>query len=152
MRFLLIDRFVKLTQRESVVALKSMSGNIAKNHFPHKRIIPGTLLIESFAQIASWLVIYACRFRYGIVLAMLRDSLINGDILPGDRIECRARIVSIGESVSEVEAEGYINRKLVARSDVVYSHLVAYTQKERMREINRFNYLTGMNIKIGDLN
>lgn len=150
MRFLLIDRFLELTKDESVVALKSMSGDFIKEHFPGKPVIPGTMTIESFAQIGSWLVIYACEFKYGLVLALLRDAVIKRDILPGDRIECHARIVSFGESVSEVEINGYIDNRLAAKTDVIYSHLVAYNRAERIREINRFNYLTGLNINIGD--
>lgn len=150
MRFLLIDRFLRLTKDESVVALKSMSGDFIKEHFPGKPIIPGTLVIEAFAQIASWLVIYACEFKYGLVLALLRDAVLKRDVLPGDRIRCHARIVSRGESVSEVETKGYIDNRLAVETEVIYSHLVAYNREERIREIKRFNYLTGLKIAIGD--
>lgn len=150
MRFLLIDKFIRLTKSDSVVALKSMSADFIREHFPGKPVIPGTLVIESFAQIASWLVIYACEFRYGIVLALLRDSVIREDILPGDQIECHAKILSLGDTVSEVETKGYVNNKLVSWSDFIYSHLVTYNRMERIREINRFNYLTGLKINIGE--
>ncbi len=151
MRFLFIDKFLKLTKDESVVALKSMSSDFIKEHFPKKPVIPGTLVIESIAQMGFWLVIYACKFKYGVVLALLRDSGIKRDILPGDQIKCHTKIVSSGDVVSEIETRGYINDELVAWTEAVFSHLVAFDEKQRIKEVKRFNYLTGLNIKAEDI-
>ena len=151
MRFLLIDRFLKLTKEESVVALKSMSNDFIKEHFPRKPVIPATMAIEAIGQIGSWLVLYASKFRYGIVLALLRDSGVKRDILPGDRIECHAEIISLGEAVSEVDIKGYIDGELAVWTDVVFSHLLPYNRAEQIREIKRFNYLTGLNLDPGEI-
>lgn len=150
MRFLFIDRFLKLTNVECVVGLKSMSGDFLKEHFPGKPVIPGTLVIEAIAQMGFWLVIYGCRFKYGVVLAMLRDSVINREILPGDKITCRTRLVALGETVSEVEATGYVGDELVARTDAIFSHMVEFDEKQRVKEVKRFNYLTGLNLPAED--
>ncbi|UCH94085.1 MAG: hypothetical protein JSV88_27980 [Candidatus Aminicenantes bacterium] len=140
-----------MTKDESVVALKSMSADFLKEHFPGKPVIPGTLVIESIAQMGFWLVIYACKFKYGVVLALLRDSGIKRDILPGDQIRCFTKIVSLGDVVSEIETKGYVNNELVAWTEAVFSHLVAFDKKQRINEIKRFNYLTGLNIKVEDI-
>lgn len=150
MRFIFIDRFLKLTKDESVVALKIMSNDFIKEHFPKKPVIPCTMVIESIAQMGFWLVIYANEFKYRTILAILRDSGIKRDILPGDRIECHARIISRGDTVSEIEAKGYVCNELVAWADVVLSHPVAYEKKQRLNQIKRFNYLTGLRIDPGD--
>lgn len=151
MRFLFIDKFLKLTKDESVVALKSMSADFIKEHFPVKPVIPATLVIESIAQMGFWLVIYACEFKYGVVLALLRDSGIKRDILPGDQIRCFTKIVSIGDVVSEIESKGYIDNEMVAWTEAIFSHLVVFDKKQRIKQIKRFNYLTGLNIKVEDI-
>lgn len=150
MRFIFIDRFLKLTKHESVVALKSMSNDFIKEHFPGKPVIPCTMVIESIAQMGFWLVIYANEFKYSTVLALLRDSGIKRDILPGDRIECHTRIISLGDTVSEIETKGRVGNEVVAWTDAVLSHPVTYNETQRLKEIKRFNYLTGLRINPGD--
>ena len=53
--FLLVDRVLEITPRESITALKNVTMNepFFQGHFPQKPIMPGVLILEALAQAAA---------------------------------------------------------------------------------------------------
>lgn len=53
--FLLIDKVIKIVPGQSATGIKAVSGGepYFAGHFPGNPIMPGVLIIESFAQVAS---------------------------------------------------------------------------------------------------
>ena len=55
--FLLVDRVLEITPRESITALKNVTMNepFFQGHFPDFPVMPGVLIIEALAQTAALL-------------------------------------------------------------------------------------------------
>ena len=53
--FLLVDRVLEITPRESITALKNVTINepFFQGHFPDFPVMPGVLIIEALAQTAA---------------------------------------------------------------------------------------------------
>jgi len=55
--FLLVDRVLEITPRETITALKNVTMNepFFQGHFPYFLVMPGVLIIEALAQTAALL-------------------------------------------------------------------------------------------------
>ncbi|CAM4084199.1 hypothetical protein NONI108955_08075 [Nocardia ninae] len=64
MRFLLYDRVLEATKGESMIAVKHVS--LTEDHlgdgYAGRRVLSGSLLLESMAQVAGWLVHFSADF------------------------------------------------------------------------------------------
>ncbi len=59
--FLLIDKVIKIVLGQSAIGVKAVSGGepYFVGHFPGEPVMPGVLIIESFAQVASCMFVRA---------------------------------------------------------------------------------------------
>lgn len=119
--FLLIDRIVELVPGESAVGEHDFTGSewYQPGHFPGNPIVPGVILVESMAQVATVAAMAHPDFRDGLGLfAGIEEMRFKRMVKPGDtgRFECvfekirrgvaRARVrTTVG---GELAAEGLI--------------------------------------------
>ncbi|WWO99509.1 MAG: 3-hydroxyacyl-ACP dehydratase FabZ [Candidatus Dasytiphilus stammeri] len=96
--FLLIDRIINFKKGHSLCAIKNVSINdpFLYMHFPEYPILPGTLIIESFAQ-ASWILavksfgkLNTDTFYYLIGIDKARFKRM---VFPGDQIILEIELV-----------------------------------------------------------
>jgi len=141
MRWLWIDRIVRLDPGARLVALKSvtLAEDHLRDHFPARAdppapavpIMPASLIIEGMAQTAGILVGHAQDFRENVVLAKISRVELVEDAGPGSTLRYTATLEQIGPQGASTtglvelidagarEAEA----RQIGRVDLIFSHL-----------------------------
>jgi 3-hydroxyacyl-[acyl-carrier-protein] dehydratase len=98
-RYLLVDRIEALEPGVSASGWKNvaMSEDVLEWHFPGKPIVPGTVVLESLAQLAGWLEAASSDFQSWVLLDRAASVRCFGFAVPGDRIELRVEQVPGGD-------------------------------------------------------
>ncbi len=94
--FLLIDRVLELTPRESVLAIKniSVSEPVLQGHFPGSPIYPGVMTVEGLAQ-AAGILSYVSPEKgiSSMLLTEVQKARFRRQIIPGDTITYSVRLI-----------------------------------------------------------
>ena len=126
MRYLLVDRIDRIDRAGAVVSALgwknvAMSEDFLEWHFPEQPIVPGTVVLEAFVQLAGWLEASSSSFERWFLLDRVTSARYFGFAVPGDRIELRLEVVPAadparrafrgeslvgGETRAKVEFEG----------------------------------------------
>lgn len=88
MRFLLVDRIESIEPGASIRGFKNvaMSEDYLTWHFPEQPILPGMLILESFAQLAGWLEAKSSGFERWALLDRVSSARYYHFCVPGDRV------------------------------------------------------------------
>jgi len=109
MRFILIDKIVRLDGGKEIKTIKSVSlaEEYLADHFPTFPVLPGVLLLEGLIESASWLVREAENFAHSmILLEEARNVKYKSFVAPGSRIEYTVAAKIIEENVSSFTGFG----------------------------------------------
>lgn len=92
MRFVLVDRLVRVDGRERIHAEKTFepAEELFLDHFPGRPLVPGTLLTEAIAQAGGWLLVVASGFRVWPILAVVERAKFRRPVGPGARLALEA--------------------------------------------------------------
>lgn len=118
--FLMIDRVLERGP-ERAVTLKNVSHDewFFQGHFPERPLMPGTLLLEGMAQTAGLLVEpspndgRAHGFLVGVDRARFRRQVV-----PGDQVVYRAKLLKARRDLYRVEAEARVDDERVAEATI----------------------------------
>jgi 3-hydroxyacyl-[acyl-carrier-protein] dehydratase len=96
MRFLLIDRIEEVVPGRSARGWKNaaMSEDYFEWHFPERPIVPGMLVLESFAQLAGWAEAASSDFQRWFLLDRVKAARYYAFAGPGDRIDLTLETVA----------------------------------------------------------
>lgn len=123
--FLLVDRVVSLVLGESIIAYKNITGNeeVFNGHFPQAPIFPGVLIVEALAQAAGILGFKTMDKtpEEGSVylFAGADDVRFKRQVVPGDRLQLEAAIVSEKRGIWKFECKASVDGDLVARATIL---------------------------------
>ena len=87
--FLLVDRVLEISPRESITALKNVTMNepFFQGHFPDFPVMPGVLIIEALAQTAALLTFSEERAEDAIYyFAGIDGARFKRPVEPGDQL------------------------------------------------------------------
>ena len=126
--FLLVDRVTELTPGESIVAYKNVSINepFFNGHFPGHPVMPGVLVVEAMAQAAGVLGFRTMNKRaeddslYYLVGA--DDLRFKRPVVPGDRLQLEARIISERRGLWKFECKASVDGELVSSATILCAH------------------------------
>lgn len=123
--FLLVDRVVELVKGERIVAYKNISINeeMFNGHFPQAPIFPGVLIIEALAQ-ASGILGFKTLEKTPedgsvYVLAGADDVRFKRQVIPGDRLQLEAQVVSEKRGIWKFDCKASVDGELVARATIL---------------------------------
>jgi 3-hydroxyacyl-[acyl-carrier-protein] dehydratase len=105
-RFLLVDAIVEIEPGVRATGLKNvtMSEDFLADHFPHRPIMPGVMIIEGLVQLADWLIRHDSDFtKIGLASGFDRIKF-RRVVRPGDRIRLEVEVMERGEE--EVRLKG----------------------------------------------
>ena len=142
---LLVDRVIDVEAGERVVGYKNVSINepFFNGHFPGQAVMPGVLILESMAQVASIMIL--CMPGYNDRLALLggvEDARFRRVVVPGDRLVTEAskdwfkgdygRVKLVSSVDGQEVARCYM--KFAFKSPVASSRDQVYEKIERARQ------------------
>jgi 3-hydroxyacyl-[acyl-carrier-protein] dehydratase len=89
--FLLIDRVVDVVRDVSAIGVKNVSANESffQGHFPHHKVMPGVLIIESMAQTAAVLVVETLGPESAgkvVYFMSIEHAKFRRPVVPGDQL------------------------------------------------------------------
>lgn len=121
MRYLLIDRVLRLERYKSVLAIKnvSLSEDVYTDHFLGFPVMPGALMIEAAAQAGTALLEVSLDFEKKALLAMVERAKFRSMVRPGDQILIDVKLSSATEEVAQIIAELHVGDTLVMDAKLI---------------------------------
>ncbi|MCF7876511.1 3-hydroxyacyl-ACP dehydratase FabZ [Candidatus Bipolaricaulota bacterium] len=119
--YLLVDRVLEKDGKK-IKALKNVTINepFFQGHFPEPgpSVMPGTMIVESMAQVAGILAQgelggEGVGYLVGVDGARFREK-----VKPGDRLVLEGEISRARASICRVELKGFVDENLVAEAEV----------------------------------
>ncbi|WP_159080428.1 hotdog family protein [Nocardia suismassiliense] len=146
MRFLLYDRVLEATKGESMIAVKHVS--LTEDHlsdgYAGRRLLSGSLLLESMAQVAGWLVHFSTDFTVSAFLCLIDRAEIVGELPPGRAMRVEACMLGLSKRWAQLSCTAYDEGVLVARiARLNYVLQDIHDPAEVAAEENRFRYYSG---------
>ncbi|MGH7306138.1 MAG: hypothetical protein ACRELZ_22875 [Candidatus Rokuibacteriota bacterium] len=126
MRFLFIDRVIRLERGRRITGVKSFASSepFLENHFTRTAMVPSVILIEAMAQLLGWLATYSRDFQSMAILALISDVSVSATLKPGARLEIDAKLVTSTERDSLGTATAAVDGQTVARVDrMIFRHV-----------------------------
>ncbi len=123
MRYLLIDRVLRLERNRSIRAIKnvSLSEDVYADHFLGFPVMPGALMIEVVAQTGTVLLEVSEDFQRKALLAMVDRAKFRSIVRPGDQLIVDATLSSVNEDVAQIAAEIRVGETVVMDGRLVFS-------------------------------
>ena len=120
MRFVFVDRIVKLDVPHRIETSKHVSGldDVFADHFPGYPVLPGALVVEAFAQACQLLIALSREFAEVGRLRRLSRVTFRHPVRPGDQlaIRCERR----GDDGWVLDATAMVESRRVAAATLEY--------------------------------
>jgi len=145
MRFLLVDRILRLEEGKEVIVRKNVSNSedFFTDHFANRPIMPGCLILETCDQAARLLLGKSTGFTALPALEAVANGKLQHFVQPGDSVEVHAVIARCTAEGAEVRTLASVEGRTVARAILTYrlepvaEDPEAARACERMREFYR---------------
>jgi 3-hydroxyacyl-[acyl-carrier-protein] dehydratase len=122
MRFTLIDRIVDVQPGVRITAVKclTMAEEYLADHFPNFPVMPGVLMLEALTQASAWLVRLSEDFAHSMVVLKQAGNVKYAQFVePGQTLTVTSEILSQGEGVTKLKAQGAIDGRLIVSGRLV---------------------------------
>jgi 3-hydroxyacyl-[acyl-carrier-protein] dehydratase len=119
--FLLVDRVLELTPRESITALKNVTMNepFFQGHFPDFPVMPGVLIIEALAQTAALLTFSEERQENSVYyFAGIDGARFKKPVLPGDQLIMTAKLERCRAGIYKFQVQATVDGELAAEANI----------------------------------
>lgn len=124
--FLLIDRVLEVVEGKSLKALKNVTVNepFFQGHFPGKSVMPGVLIVETFAQATALLGAFGLdETRTSeddlYYLVGVDKTRFRKPVVPGDQLILDIEFITVKRNIWKFKASAYVDSKLVASSELL---------------------------------
>ena len=120
--FLLVDKITEINLKKNATGIKNVTFNEPhfQGHFPDKPIMPGVLIIEAMAQVASVLVIKSEAVDLGeklIYFTSIDSAKFRKPVIPGDVLEMKVEIVGGRKSLWKMHGKAFVDGELAAEAN-----------------------------------
>ncbi len=146
MRFLLVDRIVRLEAGREAIVRKNVSNSedYFADHFEGRPIMPGCLILETCDQAARLLLAKSEDFARLPTLEQVVNAKLQHFVRPGDLLEVRVAVVRREADLSEVRASAAVADRTVARASLHYRLVPASTDTLTGRACARMRAFYGV--------
>ena len=120
MRFLLVDRILRLEHGKEAVVLKNVSNSedFFADHFPGRPVMPGCLILESCDQAARLLLASNSDFRRLPRLELVANGKFRYFVQPGDSLHILYGLLA---AISLPAAAAYLQERTNDRKPLIYA-------------------------------
>lgn len=146
MRFIFVDRIERIEKNKYARGIKTISfeEGFLKSPYGEKGFFPRLLLMESAAQLASWLIMYSSNFkRIPLIVNMDKVSIME-NVKCGTKISIEVKINSMSTEGALLSCNIFIDSRLIAKCkncEFVFADLEKLANKSEMKA--RFSDLSG---------
>lgn len=122
---ILLDRIIDYSPKEYIEAIKCVTGNSPDlvGHFPNRAIMPGTFIIQAFAQLA--IVFFKISNGFLKENEMTLISTVNfrflAPVVPGDTLFLSMKPKQLNEKVGILKGSAKVGTKRVTSGSITLS-------------------------------
>jgi 3-hydroxyacyl-[acyl-carrier-protein] dehydratase len=119
--FLLVDRVLEFTPRQSITAIKNVTINepFFQGHFPDFPVMPGVLIIEALAQTAALLTFTEKKADDAVYyFAGIDGARFKKPVLPGDQLVMVATYQREKAGIYKFHVKATVDGELAAEADI----------------------------------
>jgi len=152
MRFILIDRILRVEKNRHITAVKNvtMSDDLFADHFPGNPIFPGALILEALSQTAGALIEISNNFEYKAIVIMVERAKYRDYVRPGDQLILQAEILETQKTHVKVKAKALVENAVKVSAELVFTlvKMEDFTD-ERLRFLSEILYEMWLRGKAG---
>lgn len=119
--FLLVDRVLEFTPRQSITAIKNVTINepFFQGHFPDFPVMPGVLIIEALAQTAALLTFTEKKEENAVYyFAGIDAARFKKPVVPGDQLLMVATYQREKAGIYKFHVKATVDGELAAEADI----------------------------------
>ncbi len=122
----LVDNILELEPGKHIRGVKNFvrSDDVASDHFPRKPVMPGTMMIESLAQISERLLARTVKEKNGsnikILLKEMTKTKFRKFVEPGDQLTLDVNLIKLEDDSALVKAKATVEGKLAVSSQIEF--------------------------------
>ena len=119
----LVDAVTEHEPGRRMVAVKNVTVNedFFQGHFPGSPVMPGVLMIETLAQVATVLLMHGREGAHGdrVYLRGVDNAKFRRQVVPGDRLRLEVTLGRSRAQVARAKASAFVDDNLVAEAELV---------------------------------
>ncbi|MFB3819526.1 MAG: 3-hydroxyacyl-ACP dehydratase FabZ family protein [Candidatus Methylomirabilales bacterium] len=146
MRFLFVDRIVRLEPGRDALVRKNVSNSedFFSDHFSGRPVMPGCLILETGDQVARLLLASAEDFGRLPVLVEVTNGKFQHFVQPGDTLEVAASVARQTPASAEVRIQASVEGRRVAAATLAYRFSEAASDPAAARACRRMREFYAM--------
>ena len=123
--FLLVDRITFIEEKKAIKGIKNVTMNepFFQGHFPGYAVMPGVLVIEALAQIASILAWQISGRSPGdgtiIFFAAIDNARFRQQVRPGDQLVLESEVERMVRGVGKFAVRAKVDGEIVAEANLM---------------------------------
>ncbi|MDR1269337.1 MAG: beta-hydroxyacyl-ACP dehydratase [Planctomycetaceae bacterium] len=121
-----IDRITVFESQKRAEAVKAvtLAEDHLHDHFKYVPLMPGSLIIEGFAQTAGLLLYEAKEYKEKVVLAKIpKFTFHRVDVVPGEVLTYKVYLETFREAGGVASVRAYRGEELLAEGELMFAHL-----------------------------
>jgi len=117
----MVDAITELEPGRRIVAVKNVtvSEEFFQGHFPGAPLMPGVLMIETLAQVATVLLMNGSAPGGAAFLRGVDNAKFRLPVVPGDRLRLEVTLGACRPRLARAHAAAYLGDKVVAEAELV---------------------------------
>ena len=122
--FLLIDEIIEYTEKESVTAIKHVTGeeDFFRGHFPEYKVMPGVLILEALAQAGAFVVLSMDEYKGKIAFFAGADEVKwRKQVRPGDTLRLCVKVEKVKFGMGIADAVAYVGEETACTAKIKFA-------------------------------
>ena len=122
--FLLVDAIHEYVEKESVTAVKHVTGNedFFKGHFPEYKVMPGVLILEALAQAGAFVVLKMDEYKGKIAFFAGADNVKwRRQVIPGDTLRLCVKVEKFKMGIGVADATAYVGDEIACTAKIKFA-------------------------------